>query len=387
MLATKPEETRPASRSFVERIAFMVYCQVPADHENLICQIPGTPPSIATPSTSGQILSERTTAMQNSAAIFITERCAPQTFGMMRQQRWRRWRFIGQAQRRIADASRTLLIVTVAIILTGALKLSAAAQEARSEIALQGTPLKDNLQPPTQSSSVGDGALKAIVIGFVGGFVRHDDARHPEVQFADYLRERYSSIHAEVFSNHYREQAFRRVLRLLDTDHDGTLSNSEKKQARIIIYGHSWGASETVSLARELGQNGIPVLLTIQVDTIPKPGQTGSTISPNVANAINFYQPIGLLHGRMEIRPADPARTKIIGNFRMTYDDYPVNCDNYGWLARVFNKPHYEIENDPRVWTQAAALIDSQLSNLASRIQASSPGSSPFLNFLYTRHR
>jgi len=208
---------------------------------------------------------------------------------------------------------------------------------------------------------------KIIVIGFVGGFAKRDDAKHPEVQFAAHLRIRYSSqIHAEVFSNHEGKKALRQVLCLLDTDRDGTLTRIEKEQAKIIIYGHSWGASETVAFARELGQRGIPVLLTIQLDSIAKPGQEDSTISPNVANAVNFYQPRGLLHGRAEISAADPARTRIIGNFRMTYQNHPINCDNYPWLARTFNKPHHEIENDPRVWNQAASLIDSELSSTKS---------------------
>jgi hypothetical protein len=208
---------------------------------------------------------------------------------------------------------------------------------------------------------------KMIVVGFVGGFAKRDDAKHPEVQFAAHLRIRYSSqIHAEVFSNHEGQKALRQVLRLLDTDRDGTLTRIEKEQAKIIIYGHSWGASETVAFARELGQRGIPVLLTIQMDSIVKPGQEDSTIPPNVANAVNFYQPRGLLHGRSEISAADPARTRIIGNFRMTYQNHPINCDNYPWLARTFNKPHHEIENDPRVWNQAASLIDSELSSTKS---------------------
>ena len=211
------------------------------------------------------------------------------------------------------------------------------------------------------------GIPKIIVVGFVGGFAKRDDAKHPEVQFAAQLRVRYSSqIHAEVFSNHEGQKALRQVLHLLDTDRDGTLTRIEKEQAKIIIYGHSWGASETVAFARELGQRGIPVLLTIQVDSIAKPGQEDSTIPPNVANAVNFYQPRGLLHGRSEISAADPARTRIVGNFRMTYQNHPINCDNYPWLARTFNKPHHEIENDPRVWNQAASLIDSELSTTKS---------------------
>jgi hypothetical protein len=225
---------------------------------------------------------------------------------------------------------------------------------------------------------------KAIIIGFAGRFVKHDVTKHPEVQFAAYLRERYSSrIYAEVFSNHDGRKAFRQVSRLLDTDHGGPITTTEKEQARIIICGHSWGASETVSLARELGRNGSPVLLTIQVDAIAKAGQKGSTISASVRNAVNFYHSKGLLHGRPEILAVDPARTKIIKNFRMTYDDHPVNCDNYPWYARASNKPHHEIENDPRVWHQAASLIDAALSNTGSTVQASSPSRSPLFNFPY----
>jgi hypothetical protein len=126
-----------------------------------------------------------------------------------------------------------------------------------------------------------------------------------------------------------------------------------------------------------LERKGIPVLLTIQVDSIAKPGQKDSTIPANVASAVNFYQPRGVLHGRSEILAADPSRTKIIGNFRMTYKDHPINCDNYPWYARTFNKPHHEIENDPRVWDQAASLIDSELSSPRSTAQASSPSQSP----------
>ena len=213
---------------------------------------------------------------------------------------------------------------------------------------------------------------QTIIIGFVGGFVKRDDAKHPEVQFAAYLRDRYASgIHVEVFSNHAGREALRQVERLLDTDRDGDLSAAEKQQARIIVYGHSWGASETVSFARELGRQGIPVLLTIQLDSIAKPGQRDSTIPPNVASAVNFYQPGGILHGRSQILAADPTRTEIIGNFEMTYRNHPINCDNYPWIARTFNKPHHEIENDPRIWDQLASLIDSELSGARPTVSSS----------------
>jgi len=216
----------------------------------------------------------------------------------------------------------------------------------------------------------------AIVIGFVGGFVRSDDVKHPEVQFAALLRRRYPSIvHAEVFANHDGKNALRRVLQLLDSDGDGVLTAREREQASIIIYGHSWGGSQVVTLARQLGQQGVPVLLTIQVDSVHKPGHNDAVIPPNVRNAMNFYQTKGLIHGRSSIRAANRSRTNI-GNFQMSYQDRRINCDNYPWIARHLNKPHHEIENDPLVWEQIASMINSELSKSTAAVETSSTSTS-----------
>jgi hypothetical protein len=204
---------------------------------------------------------------------------------------------------------------------------------------------------------------KVIVIGFVGGFVKHDDAKHAEVQFAAQLRHRYpTAVDVKIFGNHSRQAALDHVLRLLNSTGGGMLTAADRAQAKIIIFGHSWGGTETVTLARELERKRIPVLLTIQIDSISKPGEENSVIPSNVEKAVNFYQSRGLLHGRAEILAMDPLRTNIVGNFEMTYKDHPVNCDEFPWFARVFTKPHIEIENDPRVWAEVASLIDSELS-------------------------
>jgi len=228
----------------------------------------------------------------------------------------------------------------------------------------------------------GSADAKVIIIGFVGGFVSQNDAKHPEVQFAAYLRDRYPLIEAVVFGNHHGRKALHEVVQLLDSDGDGVLTPNEKRESTIIIYGHSWGASETVTFAHSLGQMGIPVALTIQIDTIAKPGSKGAVIPANVASAINFYQARGPLHGRPEIVAADPKQTTILGNILMTYEDRPIDCRNYSWYARVFNRPHHEIENDLRVWDRAASLIDSNLSEATLRVQTSSPSESPMFGYL-----
>ena len=185
---------------------------------------------------------------------------------------------------------------------------------------------------------------------------------HSAVQVAAHLRQEYpSGVHVEVIENHHGEQARAEVLRLVDANRDGTLSAEEKRNARIILYGHSWGASEAITLARELEKEGIPVLLTVQVDSVAKRGENDKDIPANVAAAANFYQRDGLLHGQPEIRAADPARTRIIGNFRFDYKANPIRCDQYPWYDRWFVKTHTEIECDPKVWAQVESLIQSHL--------------------------
>ena len=205
-------------------------------------------------------------------------------------------------------------------------------------------------------------APAGIVIGFVGGMVGQNNAVHSEVQLATRLRKDYpTGVQVRMFENRQGQQAHREILRILDVDHNGTLSAGEKLDARISIYGHSWGASEAVTLARSLGKEGIPVLLTIQVDSITKLGENDESIPANVVQAVNFYQRRGLLHGRAIIRAADATRTQILGNFQFDYKTNAVSCEGYPWYARVFMKPHIEIESDPTVWRQVESLIRSKL--------------------------
>ena len=236
--------------------------------------------------------------------------------------------------------------------------------------------------PEAASATIASTTRNVIIIGFVGGFVSVNDTKHPEVQFAAYLRDRYPSIQVEVFGNHHGRRALHHVEHLLDTDHDGTLSLPEKQQAIVILYGQSWGATEAVAFARQLGRMEIPVALTMQIDTIGKPFHKASPISPNVASAINFYQPRGFLHGQPEIVAADPTHTKILGNVRMTYEGRPINCDNYSWYARTFNKPHHEIENDLRLWNELASLINTDLPGVPTNVQTPAPSASPFFQYL-----
>ena len=201
----------------------------------------------------------------------------------------------------------------------------------------------------------------AIVVGFVGGFVHRTDARHSEVQLIKKIQSIYGDgVRAEIFENRQRQQALRFILASLAGDGKG--ANEPRPDATIILFGHSWGASTAVYLARDLWQLGVPVTLLVQVDSIRKHGEDDAVIPPNVHQAINFYQDQGVLHGRRLITASDPSRTSILGNFRFHYETEPSECRAYPWYNRVLFKGHTAIECDPQVWSQVSELLRVRLS-------------------------
>jgi hypothetical protein len=235
--------------------------------------------------------------------------------------------------------------------------------------ALWGQSVSSSVHDDTSSSSTpaaSDASRAAmpetIVVGFLGGFVRHDNAVHSEVQLAQRLRQQYpEGVWVQAFENRRREDAHKLILQALGGNHDGTPTSEQKRAARVILYGHSWGANAVVALARDLQTDGIPVLLTVQVDSIAKDGQNDSLIPANVAQAVNFYQDKGFLHGQKQIRAADASHTQILGNFRVDYETNPIACPQYPWYDKIFMRSHIEIECDPSVWQRIEGLIRSHL--------------------------
>lgn len=200
-----------------------------------------------------------------------------------------------------------------------------------------------------------------ILVGFVGGFVRHDNPHQQPVLLAQRMRRALgTNAFVQVFENRHRKNAYKAILQLLDRDHDGTLSEQEKADARIVLFGHSWGGSAVVLLARELDRVGIPVLLTVQVDSVAKPWQTDNLIPENVAAAVNFYQPHGLIHGRSTIAAADPAKTQILGNYRFDYRKEPVRCEAASWFDHL-TPSHAQSVCDPHLWGQVEGLVQQRL--------------------------
>ncbi len=232
------------------------------------------------------------------------------------------------------------------------------------------------LARPTDTASLPPRATAApsnIVIGFVGGFVGHDNPHHGPVRLAAQIRPTVpKDTYVRIFENRRRKKAYDAIVRLLDTNHDGVLSAEEKARARIILFGQSWGAAAAVLLARDLRREGVPVLLTVQVDSVAKAWQNDSVIPDNVAEAVNFYQTHGIIHGRARITAADPAKTEIRGNYRMDYKENPVECPDASRLERALTPGHMQSECDPRLWSLIENMVRERLS-----FSGASPGASP----------
>lgn len=198
-----------------------------------------------------------------------------------------------------------------------------------------------------------------LVIGFLGGFERWNDEHRNVRKLALKLRER-RGVFAETISNRNRQVALELVRMAFDATRDGVLDPEERASARIVLYGQSLGGAAAIATARDLAEMGIPVLLTIQVDSV---GFHDQVVPPNVLAAANFYQHDPLtIHGRRNICAADPQKTRILGNFGASYPLHPLKETDTSWVRRTLGGSHAKLELDPRIWNQVGQLITDAIS-------------------------
>ena len=199
-----------------------------------------------------------------------------------------------------------------------------------------------------------------IVVGFLGGYDNWHDPHRGVRKVALDLRSRgIPNLFVETAGNHHQHTALKLIRRALDTNRNGRIDPEEAARARIILYGQSWGGAAVVKTARDLESCGVPVLLTVQVDSV---GAHDSLIPANVRAAANFFQhDLLTIQGRGKIRAEDPARTHILGNFQLSYYFYPVDGSDASWARRTFGGSHAKMELDPIVWTQVEQLIQQAI--------------------------
>jgi hypothetical protein len=195
-----------------------------------------------------------------------------------------------------------------------------------------------------------------LIIGFMGG---RDSWRDEDVgvgRLAAKMRQsELNGVHVETVENLKRGLALKFVKNGLDGDGNGELDESERTSARIILYGQSFGGAAVVKFARQLNEIAVPVLLTVQIDSV---GRGDETIPANVRTAANFYQNTGrLIRGAKNIRAADPNRTVILFNRRFDYRTRQVQMRKLPWYKKAFRTDHVKMDNDPEVWHEVERLI------------------------------
>jgi hypothetical protein len=155
---------------------------------------------------------------------------------------------------------------------------------------------------------------KIIMIGFVGGLRSPEDTNQGVVQIRDRLRNIHcADLQVTTYSHFHWGSAYQNIFQVIDSDHNGSLSEEELRQApKIIIFGHSLGGWAVIKLARRLEKAHIPIELTVQLDTV---GIGDAVVPGNVKFAMNFYQrsqwPV---RGEKRIRAENVSSTNIIDN-------------------------------------------------------------------------
>jgi hypothetical protein len=241
--------------------------------------------------------------------------------------------------------ARSIPPIALAAALAACLVLAVPASAQRMEDFTTPTPL-----PPGST----------LVIGFLGGVEQWDVELHRVRRLALEIRSRnLPGVYVETVENRHRDRAIELIRKALDQNADGHLDAAESRSVRIILYGHSMGGGAVVKAARELKQMGVPVALTVQIDSV---GFTDALLPSNVARAANLYQNEGLfLRGRDEIRAEDPQKTQILGNFRYAYRGKFVDMSDLPLYHKMFPSVHMKMERDPAVWLRVESFILDEL--------------------------
>jgi hypothetical protein len=196
----------------------------------------------------------------------------------------------------------------------------------------------------------------SLVLGFLGGRQSWNSSREGVRRLALELRAlKLPRLHVETMENVRRDLAMQLVRNALDRDQNGNLTGNEKKSARLILYGQSFGGAAVVKFANELNHLKIPVLLTIQIDSV---GRQDDVLPENVRAAANLFQRNGIfIRGEPEIRGQNPATTRIIGNFEFDYRDKQIDLSSVPWYKKIFRTSHTKMNQDPEVWKKVKELI------------------------------
>ncbi len=191
-----------------------------------------------------------------------------------------------------------------------------------------------------------------LIVGVLGGWQHYDSPQRAVRKLALRLRnQQLPNVSVETFENHHLPAALEHIKRWSATQ--------QTTPHRLILYGQSFGGAAAVHLDRQLAGLGIPVSLSVHIDSI---GSDDRMISANVAAAANFFQREAWpLKGQPEIRADDPSLTKILGNFEYHYRGKQIDETGENWAKRALFGTHLKMEDDPALWREVEKIIMAYL--------------------------
>ncbi len=163
------------------------------------------------------------------------------------------------------------------------------------------------------------GSCKILVAGFAGGLDTPNNRFSGVVKIRKQLQALNNpELCVKTFSAYHWMGAYHWIAEYFPSEREGHLSNEEIQSGpKIILYGHSLGGWACLSLARLLDTKGIPVELTVQIDSV---GFTDSVVPPNVKAAANFYHRATLpFLTRQNVRAENENSTQVLGNSRIPH--------------------------------------------------------------------
>ena len=201
-----------------------------------------------------------------------------------------------------------------------------------------------------------------LVLGIVGGWERWDAPQRAIRRTALELRGlRLPGVWVETVENHKLELAQELVTRAFDFDGSGRIEPAERAAAEIIIYGQSLGGRAALRLCRWLNEQGMRVRLVVVIDAY---GHDPYSVPPNVTAAANLYQrDFGPVRGAPEITAEDPRQTRVLGNWRYSYQGRDVAMPGEPWIRRWFMGSHLKMEYDPEPWRRVRDLLVAGTAN------------------------
>jgi hypothetical protein len=202
--------------------------------------------------------------------------------------------------------------------------------------------------PAPRAAAASPGAARVVVVGFTGGL---EPRGFQDSGIATVIRQTGGmggeGVVALQFTHGEWRQAAARVLDLARSSPD---SLGHLRQPLIVACGHSMGAISMGKFAQLLGQSGLEVSLAVYIDAF----SVGTPRVPaNVQCAINFYQRAGIfrglpVRGQASLAAVEPARTTLLGNYRLIPRDKPPKARARP-NRRLFFEQHYRLAHDARV--------------------------------------